>query len=276
MLNLDLHCHSTHSDGLLRPAEVVARAAARGVLALALTDHDELGGLREAREHAERVGIAFVNGVEISVSWNGQTLHVVGLHVDPENAELAAGLGELRRGRRRRAKHIAARLEEAGFAGSLEGARAHVTNPELVSRTHFARFLIERGHASGMRSAFRKYLGVGKPGHVTHQWATLEQAVHWINVSGGMSVLAHPGRYSLDDAQRDALLGSFADLGGAAVEVVTGSHAPDQYAVWARRARVFGLLASVGSDFHGPIESHCDLGRLPELPAGCMPVWSRF
>lgn len=276
MASFDLHCHSTRSDGLLAPAEVVARAAVRGVRTLALTDHDEVSGLREARERAGDVGVGFINGVEISVTWSGHTLHIVGLHIDPDNSELATGLEQIRSGRQSRAENIACGLEKAGIAGSLAGARSYVTNPELVGRTHFARFLVERGHARDVQAVFRKYLTDGKPGYVPHQWASLDQAVHWIKVSGGIAVLAHPGRYGLTRAERESVLSSFKDTGGSAVEVVTGSHMPDQYATWAGYAQRFGLLASAGSDFHAPGESRRDFGELPGLPAGCTPVWEKF
>lgn len=276
MPEFDLHCHSTRSDGLLSPAALVARAAQRGVKVLALTDHDETGGLEEAREHARRAAIACINGVEISVSWNGETLHVVGLHIDPANPELSSGLEQVRGGRRHRAERMAEQLEAAGIGGSLDGARAYVTNPDLVGRTHFARFLVERGHARDVQSVFRKFLVAGKPGCVPHRWASLEQAVNWIRVSGGIAVLAHPGRYRLDSKQQEMLLREFKDLGGAAVEVVTGSHTAGQFVIWSQHARRFGLLASAGSDFHGPGESRRDLGDLPELPAGCTPIWSAW
>jgi predicted metal-dependent phosphoesterase TrpH len=276
MLLYDLHCHSTRSDGLLAPSDVVARAAERGVRVLALTDHDEMGGLREARDEAMALGLTFVNGVEISVTWGGRTLHVVGLQIDPENPELANGLEQIRRGRHHRAETIASGLEAAGISGSLAGARSYVTNPELVGRTHFARFLVERGHARDVHSVFSRYLTAGRPGYVSHQWASLAQAVQWIKASGGVAVLAHPGRYGLNNAERESLLSSFAALGGSAVEVVTGSHTPDQYATWAGYARRHGLLASAGSDFHGPQESRRDFGELPDLPAGCAPVWRAF
>ena len=276
MLSFDLHSHSNRSDGLLAPAALVARAAERGVRALALTDHDEVSGLHEAHTQADQAGIAFINGVEISVTWSGQTLHVVGLHIDPESAELAAGLERIRDGRHSRAERIASELEQAGIHDSLAGARSYAANPDLVGRTHFARFLVERGHARDLPAVFRKYLATGKPGYVSHQWASLEQAVHWIKASGGIPVLAHPGRYKLDNTQREAMLATFAELGGAAIEVVTGSHTADQFVTWARYAQRFGLLASAGSDFHGPGESRRDLGELPELPSGCIPVWSQF
>jgi predicted metal-dependent phosphoesterase TrpH len=260
----------------MRPSEVVERAAQRGVRALALTDHDEVSGLAEAKGAAEKAGIELIDGVEISVTWHGHTLHVVGLHVDPANDVIVSGLIENRAGRNDRAGRIAAELERVGIPDALEGARAYVTNPELVSRTHFARYLVETGWARTTQGVFDRYLGVGKPGYVPHAWASLEQATEWITAAGGLAVLAHPGRYKLTESERDDLLGLFKDLGGTALEVVTGSHTPDQYGYWARRASEYGFLASVGSDFHGLPDSYRDLGDLPPLPTGCKPVWQAF
>lgn len=276
MLAIDLHCHSTRSDGLLAPAGVVDRAAGRGVRALALTDHDELSGLPEAAQRALAIGLQFINGVEISVTWNGKTLHVVGLGIDPGNEALGHGLQRIRSGRHKRAEAIASGLEKAGIGGTLAGARSYVTNPELVGRTHFARFLVARGVARDLQSVFKKYLTAGNPGHVPHQWAALDEAVGWIRASGGVAVLAHPGRYGLSLKDRDALLANFVEAGGRGIEVVTGSHSADQYATWANYARRFGLLASAGSDFHGPEESRRDFGTLPALPSGLKPVWDEF
>jgi predicted metal-dependent phosphoesterase TrpH len=276
MLTIDLHCHSTRSDGLLAPAEVVDRAAERGVRRLALTDHDELSGLAEAAQRAAAIGVQFINGVEISVTWNGKTLHVVGLCVDPENETLVHGLERIRSGRHKRAEGMASGLEKAGIGGTLAGARSYVTNPELVGRTHFARFLVARGLARDVQSVFKKYLTAGNPGYVPHQWAALGETVGWIRASGGVAVLAHPGRYGLSSADRDALLTNFVEAGGRGIEVVTGSHSADQYATWANYARRFGLLASAGSDFHGPEESRRDFGTLPDLPPGLKPVWGSF
>ena len=272
-MKVDLHSHSTWSDGLLPPARLIGRAGERGVDVLALTDHDETGGLAEARDACAAAGVTLVNGVEISASWGGQTIHVVGLRIDPACSELANGLARLREGRHDRAESIARELEKVGIAGSLAGARAYVTNPELVGRAHFARYLVERGHARDMQAVFRKYLAPGKPGYVPHQWAALGEAVDWIRASGGLSVLAHPGRYPLDTIQREALFDEFKGAGGVGVEVVTGSHTSDQFGVYARYARRYGLLASAGSDFHGASESRRDLGDLPELPSGCEPIW---
>src|SRR5688572_15135700 len=255
MLSFDLHCHSTRSDGLLPPAALVRRAAERGVRALALTDHDDTSGLADARAHADAAGIRFVNGVEISVTWSGRTLHIVGLNIDPENAALATGLEAIRAGRHARAHQIASALAGAGIFGTLAGAQSYVTNPELVGRTHFARFLVEQGHARDVQSVFRRYLTPGNPGYVAHQWAALQEAVCWIRASGGLAVLAHPGRYGLGPNERDALLAEFVAVGGAGVEVVTGSHGVEEYSVWAGHARRHGLLASAGSDFHGPDEA---------------------
>ena len=260
----------------MRPQEVVARAAERGVEALALTDHDELAGLAEARDAAARAGIRLLNGVEISVTWKGHTIHVVGLDVDPAQPALAEGLRESRAGRFERAERMSHALEQLGIPGALEGAKAYVTNPDLVSRTHFARFLVESGRAKNTQAVFDNWLGDGKPGYVSHEWATLSDAVGWIRAAGGVAVIAHPGRYKLDEANRSELLGNFRDLGGEAIEVVTGSHSPDQFGYWAKRAREFGFLSSCGSDFHGPRETYRDLGDLPPFPSGCTPVWEKF
>lgn len=275
-MKFDLHSHSTYSDGLLSPALLVERAVLKGVTALALTDHDDVSGIAEAKQAASEWGLDLVSGVEISVLWQDTTLHVVGLQIDPGHPALATGLAAIRAGREQRARRIADSLAEAGIAGSLEGARRYAKNPELVSRSHFARFLVAQGVSRDTNAVFRDYLTPGKPGFVPHQWAKLGDALDWIHGSGGIAVLAHPGRYRLTEAQRELLLGEFHDSGGVAVEVVTGSHAPDEYVTWARYARQFGLLSSVGSDFHGPGESYRDLGDIPALPAGCEPVWSLF
>jgi predicted metal-dependent phosphoesterase TrpH len=257
----------------LTPDELVARAVARGVQTLALTDHDDTSGLAPARAAAQRLGLRLIDGVEISVSWRGQTLHIVGLGIDAANARLQAGLAVTRDGRNGRAEKIVAAFEELGIAGSGEGAREFATNAEMISRTHFARFLVKRGLVKDMQSAFKRYLGGGQPCFVPHQWATLADAVSWINGSGGVAVIAHPGRYPLDTAQMRELLAEFREVGGAAIEVVSSSHKARQYATFAAYAQEFGLAASAGSDFHSPAESYYDLGSLPALPPGPAPVW---
>lgn len=269
---IDLHCHSTISDGLLTPTELVEHAARQGVQVLALTDHDDLAGLAEARAVAERHNMAFVNGVEISVTWRRRTLHIVGLKIDPQYAPLADGLAAIRAGRHTRAESMAASLDAVGITGTLEGAYRHATRG-IISRAHFARFLIEQGHAKDMRTVFKKYLVKGKPGYVEHQWASLEEAIDWITASGGVAVIAHPGRYDLGRTNMLLLMEEFRALGGSAIEVVTGSHSVDQYQEFAKVARQFGLASSAGSDYHGPAHSYMDMGRLPDLPHGCVPVW---
>jgi len=273
MLNIDLHCHSTVSDGLLTPTQLVERAATRGVSMLALTDHDDLGGLDEARCVANKKNIIFINGVEISVTWRNRTLHIVGLDVDPKHLPLVQGLEAIRSGRVTRASNIAAQLDKFGVQGSLEGAYDYAGEGGLIGRTHFARFLAEQGYAKNVKSVFKKYLVKGKPGYVSHQWAPLSDAVDWICGSGGKAVIAHPARYKLGKNLLDELLFEFRALGGSAIEVITASHTPEQSLLFAHHANRMGLLASRGSDFHGPGESYFDLGRMPEFPVECMPVW---
>ncbi|WP_153160275.1 3',5'-nucleoside bisphosphate phosphatase [Zoogloea sp. 1C4] len=275
-VNADLHCHSTASDGTLAPAAVVRRAHANGVDLLALTDHDELLGLPEAAATAAELGLRFVPGVEVSVSWLDQTVHIVGLGVDPSNAALIAGLDRVRSGRDGRAAKIAAELDRIGIHGALEGALRYVGNPALISRAHFARFLVEAGCAKNVHDVFLHYLARGKPGYVDHVWATLEDAVGWIKGAGGLAVIAHPGRYRLSHVEMDILFDKFRELGGDAVEVACGAHDGGQVLAFARMARKFGLMASRASDFHGPEDSPIDLGRAPPLPPDLTPVWSRL
>ena len=282
MLDYDLHCHSSVSDGTLSPSDLVAHAAERGVKVLALTDHDDLDGLDEARAAAERHGIRFVNGVEISVTWRKEiTLHVVGLNVDPKYEPLAAGVQAARRGRVERAHRMADSLAAAGIGGAFEGALHYVGNPDFIGRTHFARFLVETGHARDVAAVFKRFLVRGKPGFVEHKWTTLSEALGWIVGSGGVAVLAHPGRYTVGrkpvgKPTMRLLLGEFVELGGRGIEVISGSHTSQQCADAARLAAEFGLLASCGSDYHGPGESYRDMGQLPDFPLDCRPVWEAW
>jgi predicted metal-dependent phosphoesterase TrpH len=273
MLNIDLHCHSTASDGLLTPAQLVEHAASLGVEVLALTDHDEVSGLDEARRTAAANGIMFVNGVEISASWRGQTLHIVGLGIDPDHPQLASGLISIRDGRTVRARNIAAQLDKFGIHDSFEGACRNAGEDHLIGRMHFARFLVEQGYARDVKTVFRHYLVKGKPGYTPHHWPSLSDAVGWIRDSGGRAVIAHPGRYKVSKDVLEELLLEFRTLGGEAIEVVTSSHTPEQSLLFARHSQRLGLLASRGSDFHGPGESYFDLGRMPYLPENCTPVW---
>jgi predicted metal-dependent phosphoesterase TrpH len=272
-INADLHCHSLVSDGTMPPEAVAARAHAAGVTVWALTDHDEVGGQARARGAAQALGMQYVPGVEISVTWAGQTVHIVGLQIDPDDAQLVGGLAATRSGRSRRAQDIGAALAKVGLEGAYEGALRHAGNPDLISRTHFARWLVDQGHSATLHGVFNDYLSEGRPGYVPHRWATLSEAVGWIRGAGGIAVMAHPGRYPYTLVQHDALFDTFKDLGGGAVEVVTGSHTPDQYRRYAEVARYYGLLASRGADFHGPGEGRVDIGTLPPLPPSVTPVW---
>jgi predicted metal-dependent phosphoesterase TrpH len=273
--NADLHCHSTVSDGTLAPEALAARAAAGGVELWALTDHDEVGGLARARAAAAAEGMAWLSGVEVSVTFAGETVHIVGLGFDETDAALIEGLARTRGGREERAREMAAGLAQVGIRGAYEGALKYVGNPELISRTHFARFLVEAGHCADTNDVFRRYLTDGKPGFVAHRWAKLGEAVQWIKGAGGCSVIAHPARYSrLSPTAEYALFTEFKAHGGDAVEVMTGSHSEAERIRYADMALEFELLASRGSDFHAPGESRTEFGSLPGLPGRLTPVWT--
>ena len=273
LLNADLHCHSVVSDGTLTPDALAARARANGVQLWALTDHDEIGGQHRAAAAARAEGMAYLTGTEISVTFAGTTVHIVGLGFDPDDARLAQGLAATRGGRGERAQEMSRQLAQVGIQGAYEGALKYVGNPELISRTHFARFLVETGVCHDTPEVFRKYLTEGKPGYVPHRWAALGDAVRWVTEAGGMAVIAHPARYKFTPNEEYALFSEFKEHGGRGVEVVTGSHSPAEYVIYAAMAKEFGLAASRGSDFHSPDESHTDLGMLPDLPGQLTPVW---
>ncbi|MBS0437722.1 MAG: PHP domain-containing protein [Proteobacteria bacterium] len=275
-MNADLHCHSCVSDGTLTPEALAQRAKERGVELWALTDHDEIGGQQRAQEAALALGLAYLTGTEISVSFCGQTVHIVGLGFDADNAALAQGLAATRGGRRERALEMAEGLAQAGIHGSFEGALKYVGNPELISRTHFARYLVETGVCADTSEVFRRFLTEGKPGFVPHRWASLRDAVRWIDDAGGLAVIAHPARYRFTANEEHALFSEFKAHGGRGVEVVTGSHSAAEALRYAEVAQEYGLAASRGSDFHSPDESHTDLGALPELPGQLTPVWEQL
>lgn len=271
--NADLHCHSVVSDGTLTPEQLAARARANGVDLWSLTDHDEVGGQQRALEAARAEGLRYLTGVEVSVTFADETVHIVGLGFDHTDPRLAEGLADTRDGRGPRAVEMGEQLARVGIAGAYEGALRYVGNPRLISRTHFARFLVETGVCRDTAEVFRRYLVEGKPGYVPHRWARLGDAVRWITQSGGVAVIAHPARYDISPTVEYALFSEFKQHGGQAVEVITGSHTAAEAARYAAMAREFGLAASRGSDFHSPDESHTDLGRLPYLPGELTPVW---
>jgi predicted metal-dependent phosphoesterase TrpH len=272
-LNADLHCHSVVSDGTLTPEALATRAKANGVELWALTDHDEIGGQQRAAAAARAIGLQHLTGVEISVTFIHQTVHIVGLGFDPANAALQLGLVQTRGGRGQRAKAMSDDLAKVGIRGAYEGALKFAGNHELISRTHFARFLVESGVCRETNEVFRKYLTEGKPGYVEHRWASLKDAITWITQAGGVAVIAHPARYKFSANEEFALFSEFKAHGGLGVEVVTGSHTAAEYLRYADTAREFGLAASRGSDFHSPNESHTELGTLPNLPEHLTPVW---
>ena len=273
ILNADLHCHSVVSDGTLTPEVLAGRAKANGVELWSLTDHDEIGGQHRAAAAAKAQGMRYLTGTEISVTFAGETVHIVGLGFDPDDAHMVQGLRNTRGGRTERAREMSDGLAKAGIKGAFEGALKFVGNPELISRTHFARFLVESGVCSETNEVFRKYLTEGKPGYVPHRWASLKDAVNWITAAKGMAIIAHPARYKFTPNEEYALFTEFKAHGGRGVEVVTGSHTAAEYVKYAETAKEFGLAASRGSDFHSPEESRTDLGTLPFLPGGLTPVW---
>ena len=274
LLNADLHCHSVVSDGTLPPETLARRAQSNGVELWSLTDHDEVDGQQRAAQAAQALGLDYLSGCEISVSFAGVTVHIVGLGFDADDAALRAGLAATRGGRDQRAREMSDALAKVGIKNAFEGAVRYVGNPALISRTHFARHLVDSGVCSDTNEVFRRFLTEGKPGYVPHRWAALGDAVRWITQAGGMAVIAHPGRYRFTPTEEYALFSEFIAHGGRGVEVVTGSHTTADYQKYAEMALEFGLLASRGSDFHSPDESHTDLGALPDLPGQLTPVWS--
>jgi len=275
MTQYDLHTHSNASDGSLTPTQLVERARQQGVTHLALTDHDGTEGINEARKVAEVEGLALIPGVEVSVSWRGATVHIVGLNLDIENAELQQGLSELRDYRKTRAETMALKLDKAGYPGALEGA-AKYASKTMLGRVHFARFLIEKGHAKDMKDVFKRFLVRNKPGYVSGEWATLKQAVDWINAAGGQAVVAHPARYKMTASKRRKLLTEFKQLGGAAIEVASGNQHPEEVRTMANLAQEFDLLASCGSDFHSPDNTWTELGKMATMPPFVTPIWQQW
>jgi len=275
-VNVDLHCHSVISDGTLTPAAVVERAHSQGVEWLALTDHDEVSGLPAAELRARELGIGFVPGVEISVTWANETIHILGLGINPNDPILNQGLMRTRGGRDVRAQEMSHGLSRVGIANAYEGALKYAGNPDLISRAHFARYLVELGICNSVSEVFGRYLVEGKPGFVPHRWARLSDALAWIAQAGGVAVVAHPARYRLTPLERSAFFDEFVELGGVGIEVMTSAHSTQEIAEYVRITRYYGLKASRGSDFHSPGESHTELGALPPLPDAVEPIWAQW
>ena len=273
-MSIDLHTHSTYSDGVLTPAALVRRAAIRGVSLLALTDHDETGGLAEAAQTASEVNVLLVPGVEISVVWNSHTLHILGLDIDAHAPQLADGLASIRHARGERAVRIAAQLDAVGVTGSLPGAARHAGNSAAIGRSHFARFLVEQKHVRNTSDAFRRYLGAGRSGYVPPSWPELAQAIDWIHHAGGQAVLAHPDRYHLPPRAMRSLFEAFGQSGGDAIEISSDGRFKTSAQI--RLARQFGFALSSGSDFHAPGQNVADLGDVTEIPTGVPALWQRL
>jgi predicted metal-dependent phosphoesterase TrpH len=271
----DLHSHSTVSDGSLSPEHLVARAIDQGVDVLALTDHDGTEGITAAQAAAQGTKLSLVTGVEISVTWGSSTIHILGLKVDHKNKALQKGLKKIRDYRKERAFKIAERLEKSGISGAYEGASQYAS-PVMLGRVHFAKFLVDKGHAKNINDVFKRYLVRNKPGYVSGEWATLAQAVNWINGAGGQAVIAHPARYKMTATKLRRLITEFKELGGVGLEVVSGRQHPEEIKTLAKLANDFNLLASCGSDFHSPDNTWVELGRLPELPSSVNPIWKKW
>ena len=272
-LNIDLHLHSTASDGALTPTELVEFVSEQQVQTMALTDHDTTAGLAEAKNLAEQKGINFINGVELSTSWEKKTLHIVGLGINPNHAELQMALSNLYQQRQLRAEKIAAKLEAKGISGALEGAQ-RFAGDGLLARPHFARYLVEQGYAKDMQKAFDRYLLKNKPAYVSTAWPQMDVTLNLIRASGGIAVLAHPMRYKLSKSWQRRLFTAFKSEGGQAIEIVCGRYVPEDIATSAGYAERFGLMGSVGSDFHSHTEYGGKPGKLRPLPTHITPVWS--
>lgn len=270
----DLHSHSRYSDGTLAVVELFQLAKSRGVSLLALTDHDELQGMPEAKLAAVELGLQWVSGVEVSAEWRGVSVHILGLRIDVDHGPLRAALGTTREARKIRAQRMSDSMATAGVPNVLAGALAYAPNPELISRTHFARYLVDTGVCGSFGEVFGRFMKPGKPGYVKQEWLPMVDAISLIHGAGGRAVLAHPGRYEVDPAGgMHTLLQAFTDAGGDAIEVVCAGHHPSEWAQFGALARRFGLLASIGSDFHSHAESRVKFGDLPLLSPNLKPVW---
>ncbi len=270
--NYDLHCHSTASDGVLSPTELVQRAHEYGVTSLALTDHDTVAGLSEAQIAATATGIKLIPAIELSTSWQNKCFHIVGLGINPDYPPLVEAIRNLQTMRTERAEKIAEKLEKKRIPGALDAVKK-AAGQGMITRTHFADFLLSQFHVSTQQEAFDRYLGAGKAAYVATTWSDMELAINWITQSGGVAVLAHPLRYKLTASWIKRVLAAFKEAGGQGIEVVTGRYNSDEIRTVAGYATRFELAGSVGSDFHSPANQWVELGRLAPLPENIKPVW---
>lgn len=268
----DLHCHSTASDGDFSPTELIKRAAKNAVTTLALTDHDTIDGLAEAKMCADELKITLINGIEISTQWEKQCLHIVGLNIEPQHESLQKIIHEAKIMRQQRAEKIAVKLEKKGISGAIDFVQKSPIDG-MITRSHFAHFLVSQFHVSTLQEAFDRYLGDGKSAYVSTTWTPLETVIQAIRDAGGIPVVAHPLRYKLTTTRMKKMLTVFKNAGGLAMEIVTGRYNPDEMRILANYANQFELVGSVGSDFHSPENQWIDLGRLAPLPNSVKPVW---
>lgn len=274
MSAIDLHTHSTASDGTLTPTELVARAHQQSVRVLALTDHDTTAGLAEAARAAAEHGLDLVPGIELSTQWGGRNLHLVGLGIDPAAPALQALIEELAEIRQNRVERMAASLAKAGYHDALEGAYAQAAGG-VPTRTHFARYLVERGAATDVGAVFKRFLVRGRPGYASTVWPELERSIAVLRAAGGLAVLAHPHAYKWTGAWARRIVEAFIQAGGVGVEVSCGTSNQQNILQWGGYARRYNLLASLGSDFHSP-GRFIELGRMPSLPEGVQPIWPQL
>lgn len=270
----DLHCHSTISDGNLSPAEVIYLATTKNIELLALTDHDHTGGLHEAQAQAGD-HLRFINGVEVTVTWREQCVHIVGLDFDPEHPALQKLLASNRAGRIERLGRFAALLEKHNILGVYEGALALSTNPEMVGRSHIAQFLLQQGYVKHIQQAFDHYIGEGKCAYANEEWANLRDTLEALHAAGGVAVIAHPLRYRMSRGKLRELCQEFKNLGGEGMEIISGHFNRNEYDLCLQLARAFGFYASAGSDFHRQ-ENYSNLNGMYFPSNICPPIWQAF
>ncbi len=270
---VDLHLHSTASDGELAPARLVEVVQAAGVKVMALTDHDSVAGLPEATSTGVTLGVQVVAGVEISARWDVHDIHVVGLGIDPAHPALLDHLAGQMERRRQRAHQISTRLVKLGFPDLLAAASA-IAPQGIPARPHFAKALFRAGLCRQEKEAFAKYLAQGKPAYVKTAWPGVDETVQWIKSAGGVAVIAHPHRYNMTRTKLDRLIRFFAESGGQAMEVVSANQDSGSAQQLAGFCKQYGLYASQGSDYHGPAMRWVLPGRMSKLPSQCQPVWA--
>lgn len=273
--SIDLHAHSTASDGELTPAELVQLAVNSHIKTLALTDHDSVAGLAEAQSAAKKQGLKLINGIELSTRWDNKTIHIVGLNINANNKAMIEATVHLNQLREERAINIEKKLAKVGIEDAYENAK-QLAGDGTVTRQHFARYLISIGKAKDFNDVFKRYLVKGKPGYVAVNWPELDETIEKINSAGGIAVIAHPLRYKITATKLRKLIAEFKELGGAGIEVVTGNNNVNEITTVSNYAKRYDIAASLGSDYHNDKSPWAKLGNLTSLPQGLTPVWELF